>query len=56
MNRPTQMWAKAQAAVDARDCTRCGRPKGRPCKNLRNGAWRKEEDLVIPHKERYEDA
>lgn len=54
-NRPhTQFWEKSREAENARDCPRCGRPKGEPCKNLRVAAWKEEVDLTSAHKERYD--
>lgn len=48
----SQMWAKGAAAEAARDCPRCERPAGRPCKNMKAATWKPEVDLVLPHKER----
>lgn len=53
---PTQMWVKAQAAVDARDCPRCGRARGERCRNLRNAPYKAVRELPLPHAERYEES
>lgn len=51
-NRATDTWAKIRAAEATRECPRCRRPPGRPCRNMRSASWRREEDLALPHKER----